>query len=175
VDARFEYEFSGGCIRGSRNVRSVAAMKALFDEFRQSNLPVVFHCEFSKNRGPALMHRFREHDRRENLKHYPALDFPGVFLLEGGYARFYEECRDDCEGGYVSMRDPRFVQSGKLRRSHTLYVSSGLAGTSTRPERCASFAVPHSVPAGAFWGAHVRRAGTPDATALGRSSQDDCL
>jgi M-phase inducer tyrosine phosphatase len=119
ADARFEYEYTGGHIEGSLNVRSVAQMKDLFDEFRECSACVVFHCEFSKNRGPTLMHAFRDHDRRKN--YYPHLDFPDIFLLDGGYKRFYDESRDLCTGGYVPMREQSFVASGELRRSHSLY------------------------------------------------------
>jgi hypothetical protein len=119
ADARFEYEYSGGHIEGSLNIRSVAQMKELFDKFRECSACLVFHCEFSKNRGPTLMHAFRDHDRKNNS--YPHLDFPNIFLLDGGYKRFYDESRDLCTGGYVPMREESFVASGELRRSHSVY------------------------------------------------------
>jgi M-phase inducer tyrosine phosphatase len=121
VDARFEYEYHGGHIRGSKNIRSFADMKDFYDDFRGCNACVIFHCEFSRHRGPTLMRGFRDHDRRTNLTHYPKLDFPDVRLLEGGYSRFHNECPDLCDGGYVAMQDRAFELSGELKRSHSRY------------------------------------------------------
>jgi M-phase inducer tyrosine phosphatase len=126
IDARFDYEHAGGHIKESQNIRSVAQMKRLFEQFRDCNVCVVFHCEFSQNRGPNLMHRFRDHDRLENIARYPTLDYPTIYLLQGGYSRFFEECPDLCDGGYVPMREARFVRSGALMRSHSRYASDGL-------------------------------------------------
>jgi hypothetical protein len=121
VDARFEYEYHGGHIRSSKNIRSFADMKDFYDDFRGCDACVVFHCEFSRHRGPTLMGGFREHDRRINLKQYPKLDFPDVRLLEGGYCRFHAECPDLCDGGYVAMHDRAFALSGELKRSHSTF------------------------------------------------------
>jgi M-phase inducer tyrosine phosphatase len=126
VDARFEYEHEGGHIKKSKNVRSMAQMTSMFDQFRGCEVCVVFHCEFSQNRGPNLMQRFRDHDRRENIDRYPTLDYPTIYLLQGGYCQFFEDCPDLCDGGYVRMRDPCFVSSGELKRSHSVYASGGL-------------------------------------------------
>jgi M-phase inducer tyrosine phosphatase len=115
IDGRFEYEHHGGHIRKSINIRSVAQLKDFFEDYRGCHACVVFHCEFSRNRGPTLMRAFRDYDRRMN--EYPRLDFPDVFLLEGGYCRFYAECPDLCDGGYVPMRDDAFVTSGELKRT----------------------------------------------------------
>jgi hypothetical protein len=126
VDARFEYEHVGGHIRTSQNVRSMGQMTTLFEEFRHCAACVVFHCEFSQRRGPNLMHRFRDHDRLKNIDRYPTLDYPAIYLLQGGYCQFFEDCPDLCDGGYVPMCEPRFVKSGELKRSHSMYASGGL-------------------------------------------------
>jgi hypothetical protein len=133
VDARFEYEHDGGHIKRSQNIRSIAQMKTVYDEFRDCDACVVFHCEFSQNRGPTLMQRFREHDRRKNIDRFPALDYPVVYLLQGGYCRFFADCPDLCDGGYVPMREPRCVKSGELKRSYSMYASGGLMGTAHQP------------------------------------------
>ena len=51
---------------------------------------LVFHCEFSKCRGPKLYNLLRSFDREINFKNYPKLSYPQIFLLEGGYSEFYE-------------------------------------------------------------------------------------
>jgi hypothetical protein len=107
-------------------VRSMVEMKIFFEEFQDCRACVVFHCEFSKNRGPTLMRRFRDHDRRQNRGQYPNLYYPTIYLLQGGYNRFYTDCRNLCDGGYVTMNDFQFVQSGELRRSYSQYEAGGL-------------------------------------------------
>lgn len=120
LDARFEYEFHGGRIIGARNIRSKSQMIAVFDRYIGQNVCIVVHCEFSQNRGPTLLHLFREYDRHRNQ--YPKLSYPHVYLLEGGYRRFFEEMPHLCIGGYVPMREEKFVNSGELRRSHSLFA-----------------------------------------------------
>jgi M-phase inducer tyrosine phosphatase len=133
VDARFGYEHDGGHIKKSQNIRSLAQMQILFQEFRDCEACVVFHCEFSQKRGPNLMHRFRDHDRCANSNRYPKLNYPTIYLLQGGYSKFFGDCPDLCEGGYVSMCDPRFTKNGELKRSYSLYAAGGLCGGAHQP------------------------------------------
>ena len=44
---------------------------------------IVFHCEFSSERAPAMLRFLRKMDRAKNR--YPALDFPELYLLKDGY------------------------------------------------------------------------------------------
>lgn len=119
LDARFEYEFRGGRIQGAKNITSKAAMIGVYQRYLHQNVGIVFHCEFSQNRGPTLMRMFREHDRNQNLKNYPNLDYPNIFLLQGGYRKFYNDFPDLCVGGYVQMRDSKFIR--QLQRCHSEY------------------------------------------------------
>jgi hypothetical protein len=128
VDGRFEYEHGGGHIRNSFNIWSIAQLKDFFKDYRACRAYVVFHCEFSCNRGPTLMWAFRHYDRTVN--EYPSLDLPNIFLLNGGYCRFYAECPDLCDGGYGPMRDDAFVTSGELKRSHLLSTRDMRSGQS---------------------------------------------
>jgi hypothetical protein len=127
VDARFEYEYAGGHITGAINIKSEAEMKQLFDEFSGSSVCLIFYCEFSRNRGPILMWNFRHYDRSRNLSCYPALTYPTIYLLRGGYKEFYGCCPDLCFGGYVPMCSPAFGSNGGLNRSHSSYCPQGLA------------------------------------------------
>ena len=54
---------------------------------------MVFHCEFSSERGPRVYKLFRGMDRKKNI--YPELDWPEIYLLKDGYKRFWEELKDD--------------------------------------------------------------------------------
>jgi M-phase inducer tyrosine phosphatase len=121
VDARFDYEYSGGHIRNAMNVHGIAEMQKLYTQFCTCSACIVFHCEFSRDRGPSLMMAFRSHDR--SLHKYPELSYPALFLLEGGYRQFYNDCPDLCTGGYVAMRDSEFVESGAMRKSYSLYCA----------------------------------------------------
>jgi hypothetical protein len=120
VDARFAYEWDYGHIDKSWNIRSFAAMQKLYREFRECRSCMVVHCEKSVDRGPRLIRAFRSFDRESNK--YPVLSYPTLYLLDGGYKRFYRECADLCIGGYRPMDDPEFVQNGILKQSHTAYV-----------------------------------------------------
>ena len=48
---------------------------------------VIFHCEFSKNRGPNMSRFLREQDRK--VSSYPSLHYPEIYLLDKGYKEFY--------------------------------------------------------------------------------------
>ena len=72
------------------------------DDFLNDNQPtstkhvLIFHCEFSSKRGPKLCRFLRNRDRVMNKDNYPKLNFPEIYLLEGGYNEFYESHSDLC-------------------------------------------------------------------------------
>ena len=121
-DCRFRYEFDAGHIIGARSLTTFDQLKHMFDRKKGSNCLVVFHCEFSRNRGPTFAAGFREHDRAVNLSQYPLLSFPNVAILEGGFKRFYSEYPSLCTGRYLPMRDP-MVDRESLRRGHSQFVA----------------------------------------------------
>jgi hypothetical protein len=47
---------------------------------------LIFHCEFSSERAPAMMKHLRKLDRAKHR--YPKLDFPEIYVLKGGYKVF---------------------------------------------------------------------------------------
>ena len=51
---------------------------------------LIFHCEFSSERGPKLSRFLRSKDRLANKECYPNLFYPELYLLEGGYKNFFE-------------------------------------------------------------------------------------
>eukprot|EP00062_Callorhinchus_milii_P019822 gi/632974847/ref/XP_007903903.1/ PREDICTED: M-phase inducer phosphatase 3-like [Callorhinchus milii] len=108
VDCRYPYEFAGGHIQGAVNIYTEQQVLSTF--FPVSELPqeeardtaVVFHCEFSSERGPKLCRALRRMDRAVNV--YPTLCFPEIYLLRGGYREFFQQFQVLCEPqGYVSM------------------------------------------------------------------------
>lgn len=122
VDCRWPYEFKGGHIRGAI---SRYTKEAVMEEFLPS-LPtyeqrtaIVFHCEFSQQRGPAQFKNLRDADRKHNLDRYPEMFYPFLFLLEGGYRKFYASYPELCDGGYREMVHDDFQD--ELRECNRLF------------------------------------------------------
>ncbi|KAG7200734.1 hypothetical protein KM043_001284 [Ampulex compressa] len=117
VDCRYPYEYDAGHIEGSLNLYSKDLIeRILLDPLTKTpeihpdtskrNI-LVFHCEFSWERGPNLSRFLRNIDRQRNKEHYPALHYPELYLLHGGYERFYKEQKELCTPqGYRPMRHP---------------------------------------------------------------------
>jgi hypothetical protein len=66
---------------------------------------IVFHCEFSSQRGPKMWQFVRKLDRSLNMEVYPKLDFPQIFVLKGGYELFVKDHGRLCTpiGSYRTM------------------------------------------------------------------------
>ncbi|XP_043265725.1 cdc25-like protein phosphatase twine isoform X2 [Colletes gigas] len=117
VDCRYPYEFDAGHIQGAQNLYSKDLIeRILLDPMKSSpeiqpdtnkRNVLVFHCEFSWERGPNLSRFLRSLDRQRNKEHYPALHYPELYLLHGGYEQFYKEQKLLCTPqGYRPMRHP---------------------------------------------------------------------
>jgi M-phase inducer tyrosine phosphatase len=117
IDCRYAYEHEGGCIKGATNVNSPKILTESFFEEITPNALLVFHCEFSHNRGPQLAAIFREIDRNKNRNCYPHLFYPNVFVLDGGYRQFYSLYPDKCDGGYTPMLDDVHRLNGDLTKA----------------------------------------------------------
>lgn len=48
---------------------------------------IIFHCEFSSERGPRMCRFVRERDRAMN--EYPILHYPELYILKDGYKDFF--------------------------------------------------------------------------------------
>lgn len=48
---------------------------------------IIFHCEFSSERGPRMCVFVRKRDRA--LNDYPRLHYPELYVLKGGYKEFF--------------------------------------------------------------------------------------
>lgn len=158
LDCRFSYEFVGGHINGAQNLltrqqlQSIYSLNLTLQERKnfprkaasdegiattnispKKSICFVFHCEFSSSRGPAWALLFRSIDRDKNHPRYPELDFENVFILEGGYHKFYQEYPDFTTRGYQKMEGhPSYkkcqrqydIEIGKFDRySRTPHVS----------------------------------------------------
>ncbi|XP_050313650.1 M-phase inducer phosphatase-like [Anthonomus grandis grandis] len=113
IDCRYPYEFVGGHINGAVNIFTKEQISNLLNESRipstSSNKRhiLVFHCEFSSERGPNLYRHLRKEDRTRNMSDYPFLHYPEIYLLEGGYKKFFQEYADMCVPvAYKEMMHP---------------------------------------------------------------------
>ncbi|KAL1493446.1 hypothetical protein ABEB36_011497 [Hypothenemus hampei] len=113
IDCRYPYEFKGGHIDGAVNIYTKDQISQLLEETRspasssnKRNI-LVFHCEFSSERGPNLYRYLRKEDRTKNMKDYPLLNYPEIYLLEGGYKSFFQQFSEMCVPvAYKQMLDP---------------------------------------------------------------------
>jgi rhodanese-related sulfurtransferase len=119
VDCRYPFEFEGGHIDGALNLWTQPLLEAYLLERQESTrdgqrTALIFHCEFSSHRGPNALRFIRNVDRGIHLSTYPALFFPEMYILDGGYKRFFHECPERCTPRvYIEMLDTAF------EREHT--------------------------------------------------------
>uniref|UniRef100_A0A6I8SEM5 M-phase inducer phosphatase n=1 Tax=Xenopus tropicalis TaxID=8364 RepID=A0A6I8SEM5_XENTR len=137
IDCRYPYEYDGGksvvlfpflfisrnislqlillfwCHKGALNlhrqeeVTDYFLKQPLAPSVAQKRLIIVFHCEFSSERGPKMCRFLREEDRARN--EYPGLYYPELYLLKGGYKDFFPEYKELCEPqGYCPMHHQDF-------------------------------------------------------------------
>ena len=79
-------------IQNAVNMYTKDAIYSLLQK-KTSDAPhvLIFHCEFSSERGPKMYRFLREQDRELNKDSYPKLNYPEVYVMEGGYKAFYEK------------------------------------------------------------------------------------
>ncbi|XP_057168626.1 M-phase inducer phosphatase 2 isoform X3 [Ursus arctos] len=95
VDCRYPYEYEGGHIKTAVNLplERDAETFLLQSPITPCNLDkriiLIFHCEFSSERGPRMCRFIRERDRAAN--DYPRLYYPEMYILKGGYKEFFPQ------------------------------------------------------------------------------------
>ncbi|XP_052791968.1 M-phase inducer phosphatase 1-like [Mya arenaria] len=99
VDCRYPYEFEGGHIRGAVNLYTKDEVNSLLQKpvADDNRYVLIFHCEFSSERGPKMYRFLRAQDRMLNNDSYPRLNFPEVYLLQGEYKAFFNKYQDLCD------------------------------------------------------------------------------
>ncbi|ORY04157.1 Rhodanese-like protein, partial [Basidiobolus meristosporus CBS 931.73] len=118
IDCRFSYEYDGGHIQGAVNLNTKSELENYFfgSSLTSDRTVVVFHCEYSAQRGPRMALYLRSRDREVNLANYPNLTFPELYVLDGGYRNFYNMHKTFCEPqDYVAMNDDQFNAECKKR------------------------------------------------------------
>ena len=122
VDCRYPYEYEGGHIEGAVNIWDQNKMAQQFFEkcsqHENQRQIVIFHCEFSSERGPKMARFLRQLDREANKESYPALHYPEVYLMEGGYKAFHQSCQHLCQPrSYMPMDHQSYRSELKYFRS----------------------------------------------------------
>ncbi|XP_075989876.1 uncharacterized protein LOC142985534 isoform X2 [Anticarsia gemmatalis] len=121
IDCRYPYEYSGGHIINAVNYYSQDQVMSLIHKplnKTDKRTVLVFHCEFSLERGPKLSRFLRSSDRQHNIDRYPQLLYPEVYLLHSGYRAFYHSYPQLCTpSGYTAMLDPAHKTSLKHHRT----------------------------------------------------------
>ncbi|KAM6345505.1 M-phase inducer phosphatase 2 [Podargus strigoides] len=101
VDCRYPYEYEGGHIKGAINLplaqdaEELLLKKPLVPLRASKRVILIFHCEFSLERGPRMCRFIREKDRACN--EYPHLHYPELYVLKGGYREFFPQYQTYCE------------------------------------------------------------------------------
>ncbi|XP_048459954.1 M-phase inducer phosphatase 1-B-like isoform X1 [Rhincodon typus] len=119
VDCRYPYEFKGGHIRGALNLHKADDcidyffQKPVVPKSDDKRLIVIFHCEFSSERGPKMCRLLREEDR--NLNEYPNLYYPELYILKGGYKAFFPQFMNYCDPPTYCPMDHEDFQEEMLK------------------------------------------------------------
>lgn len=129
IDCRYPYEYEAGHIAGAMNIYNMDLIQQIMLDHLVDTVPkiqldtdkrkiIVFHCEFSWERGPNLLRFLRGLDRACNKEHYPALYYPEMYLLLGGYEKFYSEQKEFCSPqDYKPMKHPNHEEECRFFRS----------------------------------------------------------
>jgi rhodanese-related sulfurtransferase len=146
IDCRFEYEYHGGHIDGAVNFNDKEKLASqLLDVEPTSNALLIFHCEYSAHRAPLTAKFVRNRDRTVNADRYPALTYPEVYILDGGYSSFFKDHRARCfPQNYVEMDAKehelaceremgKVKQRSKLLRAQTFAFGSRSPGLDSSP------------------------------------------
>ncbi|XP_059209902.1 M-phase inducer phosphatase 2 isoform X2 [Centropristis striata] len=101
MDCRYPYEFEGGHIKEALNlhqedqVEDYLLKTPIVPSCPDKRVVIIFHCEFSSERGPRMSRFVRERDRA--LNEYPNLHYPELYILKGGYKDFFPHFQSQCE------------------------------------------------------------------------------
>ncbi|CAF0843500.1 unnamed protein product [Didymodactylos carnosus] len=146
IDARYPYEYDGGHIITARNIYTNEGI--IEHVLKTPRIPndsnkrviIIFHCEYSAERGPRLYRFLREQDRKLHMHCYPRLYYPECYLLDQGYKKFYTDHKDLCTPqSYRTMLDEQFQDQCRLYRSVSKQSEKTTDHRRTRLRQCLSF------------------------------------
>nr|XP_045012547.1 M-phase inducer phosphatase 2 isoform X4 [Jaculus jaculus] len=137
VDCRYPYEYEGGHIKTAvnlpleRDAETFLLQTPITTCSLDKRIILIFHCEFSSERGPRMCRFIRERDRAAN--DYPSLYYPEMYILKGGYKEFFPQHPSFCEPqDYRPMNHEAFKDELRTFRLKT----RSWAGERSRRELC---------------------------------------
>ncbi|KAL1786483.1 M-phase inducer phosphatase 2 [Sigmodon hispidus] len=137
VDCRYPYEYEGGHIKNAvnlpleRDAETFLLQHPIMPCSLDKRIILIFHCEFSSERGPRMCRFIRERDRAAN--DYPSLYYPEMYILKGGYKEFFPQHPNFCEPqNYRPMNHEAFRDELRTFRLKT----RSWAGERSRRELC---------------------------------------
>ncbi|XP_034352830.1 M-phase inducer phosphatase 2 isoform X2 [Arvicanthis niloticus] len=137
VDCRYPYEYEGGHIKNAvnlpleRDAETFLLQHPIMPCNLDKRIILIFHCEFSSERGPRMCRFIRERDRAAN--DYPSLYYPEMYILKGGYKEFFPQHPNFCEPqDYRPMNHEAFRDELRNFRLKT----RSWAGERSRRELC---------------------------------------
>ncbi|XP_023574382.1 M-phase inducer phosphatase 2 isoform X3 [Octodon degus] len=137
VDCRYPYEYEGGHIKTAvnlpleRDAETFLLQSPITACSLDKRIILIFHCEFSSERGPRMCRFIRERDRAAN--DYPSLYYPEMYILKGGYKEFFPQHPNFCEPqDYRPMNHEAFREELRTFRLKT----RSWAGERSRRELC---------------------------------------
>ena len=130
IDCRYPYEFEGGHIPGAFNLHTQEKLSDFVNKYHEASdkkdTILIFHCEFSSERGPKRARFLRNFDRQVNAENYPHLNFPEIYIMAGGYKDFYMQYPEECTPeGYTPMLHKDHKSDLKKFRSKSKSWSAG--------------------------------------------------
>ena len=97
IDCRSKYEYDGGHIKGAINISEPEDLKAFLcpsathvKQLMETQTIIIFHCEYSERRAPSMYFSLRQFDRHYNIEKYPRLFFPEIYVMQGGYSKYWQ-------------------------------------------------------------------------------------
>eukprot|EP01156_Anaeramoeba_ignava_P015047 Anaeramoba_ignava/a611369_29.p1 GENE.a611369_29~~a611369_29.p1 ORF type:complete len:496 (-),score=135.09 a611369_29:157-1644(-) len=113
IDCRYTYEYDGGHIVSAHNWNDpIEILDNLFCKRTYPNSCVILHCEFSQARAPKLFEFLRNIDRKLSQTTRKPLKYPQMYVLSGGYRRFFTsdpKNQELCEPrNYREMKDKNY-------------------------------------------------------------------
>ncbi|KAL7722630.1 protein-tyrosine-phosphatase [Entamoeba marina] len=113
VDCRYPYEYEAGHIDGSINIWNEVDLFKRFPVSTVSKISkevLVFYCEYSRTRGPALARKLRCQDMKFSND---TLFYNNIYVIEGGYEVISNSLKELCVGIYVRMDDLNYCAAKK--------------------------------------------------------------
>ncbi|KAM3139867.1 m-phase inducer phosphatase [Paramecium bursaria] len=103
LDCRYQFEYQGGHIQNALNLNNPLEIQEYLFQNEQTKKIIVLYCEFSIRRSVRIYKYIRNQDRQIN--EYPLLIYPNLYVIDKGYANFYKNYNDLCDGSYTLMTD----------------------------------------------------------------------